>query len=416
LTEVLEHSPDCVLQTDALGVITYLNPAARRMLGCAQDLSRQLKFADLLAEEVRQQLADVIVPALAARGVWVGEIALRLGERFKVPFSLTALLHRSADGRAVRYSAVMRDISADVQVRQQIKRQNDILGAITEALPATVVIVDSRGRYVFVNSAFERYVGLDASNILGRTAAEVLGAEEVARRKPYMLKAFGGEAVDFVLDYAGEQGTTYLALNCIPLKLDGLMDGFVGISQDITAQRREQARLSDLAERDALTGLLNRTGLAQRFERTLWRGEGADLALLYIDLDHFKPVNDELGHQAGDHLLQMFAQRLGEVVRSSDTVARLGGDEFVILLPGAGNNGAAEAVARKVLAAASRPFDIDGHSVCVSASIGVAALAHPDEGLRELLARADMLLYRAKAAGRAGLERQDCPAERTTVE
>jgi diguanylate cyclase (GGDEF)-like protein len=138
--------------------------------------------------------------------------------------------------------------------------------------------------------------------------------------------------------------------------------------------------------------------------------------LLYIDLDHFKPVNDELGHQAGDHLLQMFAQRLGEVVRSSDTVARLGGDEFVILLPGAGNNGAAEAVARKVLAAASRPFDIDGHSVCVSASIGVAALAHPDEGLRELLARADMLLYRAKAAGRAGLERQDCPAERTTVE
>jgi PAS domain S-box-containing protein len=122
-----------------------------------------------------------------------------------------------------------------------VQRQNDILRAITESLPATVVIVDSTGRYRFVNSAFERLVGRPARDILGRTAVEVLGAEEVARRMPYMQRALAGESVDFVLEYPAEDGSTFLALSCIPLKVDGAFDGFVGISQDITAQARAAA-------------------------------------------------------------------------------------------------------------------------------------------------------------------------------
>jgi diguanylate cyclase (GGDEF)-like protein len=149
-----------------------------------------------------------------------------------------------------------------------------------------------------------------------------------------------------------------------------------------------------------LTSLLNRAGFETRVDHKLRSGERHELALLYIDLDHFKPVNDQLGHLAGDRLLQMFARRLGEAVRSSDVVARLGGDEFVILLSGVNNLATAEAVADKVLAAASLAFDIEGRSVRVSASIGVALMAQADVGLRDLLSRADGLLYRAKAAGR----------------
>jgi diguanylate cyclase (GGDEF)-like protein/PAS domain S-box-containing protein len=282
----------------------------------------------------------------------------------------------------------------------EAQRQMQVLRAITEAIPATVVIVDSQGRYRFVNSAFERYVGRTGEQILGRTAAEVLGAEEVARRKPYMLKAYGGESVDFTLDYPGPDGTRWLALSCIPLKVDGVVDGMVGISQDVTAQRREEERLTHLAERDPLTGLLNRAGFEQRVERKVYVGEGATLALLYVDLDHFKPVNDRHGHLAGDRLLQLFSRRLHEAVRASDVVARLGGDEFAILLSGVRDGATAQAVADKVLAAASAPFDLDGVQVGVSASIGVAFAAHPERGWRELVARADQLLYRAKAAGR----------------
>ena len=289
---------------------------------------------------------------------------------------------------------------SDALVRQKIQRQNEILRAITEALPATVVIVDSQGRYRFVNSAFERYAGRPAADILGRTAVEVLGAAEVARRKPFMQQALAGEAVDFTLDYPGDGGSTWLALSCIPLKLDGVIDGFVGISQDISMQRREQQRLARLAERDPLTGLFNRAGLAQRLAGRRWQGADDGLALLYIDLDHFKPINDAHGHQAGDQVLQGLARRLVEVVRASDVVARLGGDEFAILLDGDCPLAAACTVADKVLAAASAPFDIAGQRLQVTASIGVAVMEAADAGLDALLARADAMMYRAKAAGR----------------
>jgi diguanylate cyclase (GGDEF)-like protein/PAS domain S-box-containing protein len=399
LGEVLEHSADGVVQADPTGRVTFLNPAALRMLGLDAGMARMpLQVAQLAATGTRRQLLHTVLPALQVRGVWLGEIRLRLGARRRVPFSLMALAHRDADGRVLRYSAVLRDISADVQARQQIQRQHDILSAITHALPATVVIVDAQGRYRFVNNAFERYVGLPADQIIGRTAVDVLGPEEVARRRPYMQRAVAGEAVDFTLDYPGDQGTTYLALNCIPLRLDGMVDGFVGISQDITVQRREQARLAQLATRDPLTGLLNRAGFEQGAAQR--RVDNQRHALLYIDLDHFKPVNDSLGHQAGDQVLQQFAARLSAAVRSTDLVARLGGDEFAVLLAGAASLAAAELVADKVLAAAALPFDIDGQAVQVGASIGVAVMAHDAMGLPELMAQADRELYRAKAGGR----------------
>jgi diguanylate cyclase (GGDEF)-like protein/PAS domain S-box-containing protein len=288
-------------------------------------------------------------------------------------------------------------------LHQQLLRQSEILRAITEAIPATVVVLDRDGRYRFANGAFQRYVGRSTDQILGRTAIEVLGAEEVARRRPFMAQAYGGEAVNFTLDYPGSQGDTHLALSCIPLRLDGELDGLVGISQDITALRREQERLAHLAERDPLTGLLNRSGFEQRIERKVAGGDGPTLALLFIDLDHFKPVNDQYGHLVGDRVLQTFARRLGKAVRLSDVVARFGGDEFAVLLPGVIDLSVARAVANKVLHAASRPFDIKGRRICVSASVGIAVAEQTDADWRELLARADALLYHAKAAGRGRL-------------
>ncbi len=400
LGEVLERSPDCVVQTDAQGVITYLNPAARGALGLGPAAPvAGLRLSAFLTPATRRQFETDILPALLRQGVWVGEASLSIGQK-SVPFSHMLLAHRGAHGQPVRYSAVMRDISSDVEVRQQGQRQVDVLKAITEAIPATVVIVDAQGRYRYVNQAFQNYVGREASQILGRTAIEVLGTEEVARRKPYMIRAVGGEAVEFTLDYPGPDGTRYLALSCIPLTLDGVVDGFVGISQDVTHQRREQDRLSHLAERDPLTGLLNRAGFESRVECKVWSGEGPSLAMLYIDLDHFKPVNDRYGHQTGDQLLQMFSKRLSETVRSSDVVARLGGDEFAILLEGVPDLTTARRVADKVLAAASQPFEIEGRRIQVSASVGVSMARGGEQDWRALLHQADQLLYRAKKAGR----------------
>ena len=127
----------------------------------------------------------------------------------------------------------------------EAQAQSNVLRLVTEAIPATVVVVGADGRYRFVNGAFERYAGLPRERILGRTAVDVLGEHEVARRRPFMLRALHGETVTFTLDYVRPEGTTWLELSCIPLRLAGqAVDGFVGVAQDITSQRREQDRLT----------------------------------------------------------------------------------------------------------------------------------------------------------------------------
>ncbi len=293
------------------------------------------------------------------------------------------------------------EVITQEQVRQAVQRQTDILRLVTEAIPATVVVVGGDNRYHFVNSAFERYAGLPRDQILGRTAMEVLGEVEVARRRPWMKRALAGETVRFTLDYPSPDGPQYLEFTCIPLKMaGGEVDGFVGISQDITAQRREQDRLTDLARQDALTGVLNRLGFEQQIEYHVRQGRGDQLGLLYIDLDGFKPVNDRHGHAAGDRVLEQFAQRLKTLVRPSDVVARLGGDEFAVLLVGLREAANAAVVAAKVVQAATRPFDTDGGPLTIGASVGAAFGVNVELGWRELIARADAMLYAAKAAGR----------------
>ena len=284
---------------------------------------------------------------------------------------------------------------------REAQAQSDILRLVTEAIPATVVVVDAGGRYRFANGAFERYSGRPRDAIIGHTAAEVLGEDEVARRRPFMRRAFAGESVTFALDYVTPEGTTWLELSCIPLRQGGeAVDGFVGIAQDITAQRREQDRLTALSQRDALTGLLNRAGFEQFLGRETCAGHGPALGLLYIDLDRFKPVNDAHGHAVGDHLLQAVARRLGALVRPTDAVARLGGDEFVILLCDIGAAAHCEAIAEKVVAAVGAPFDVDGQHLEIGASVGVALGVEAGSDGGTLIRRADAALYRAKASGR----------------
>ncbi|RZS58575.1 bifunctional diguanylate cyclase/phosphodiesterase [Sphaerotilus mobilis] len=294
-----------------------------------------------------------------------------------------------------RAERLMRTMTLDAQ------RQSDILRLVADAIPATVVVVSAELRYRFVNRAFEQLVGLPREQIIGRSPADIIGAAEAERRKPWIARALAGEAVTFELDHEGPDGTRWTRLNSIPLRLSGgEVDGFVGISQDITAQRREQERLTELSQRDPLTGLLNRNGFELAIERNIRSGQGAALALLYIDLDRFKPVNDQHGHLVGDRLLEQVAQRLSQLVRPVDAVARLGGDEFAIVLVDLARLAHAEAVAAKVVAALAQAFEVDGLTLTIGASVGVAHGAQAQGGAEDLIRRADAQLYRAKAEGR----------------
>jgi diguanylate cyclase (GGDEF)-like protein len=223
-------------------------------------------------------------------------------------------------------------------------------------------------------------------------------------------KVLAGETLTFGKDFPQRVPASHVTIHFIPLfSGPGEVDGFVSMAQDVTSYHQEAGRLLELAQHDPLTGLLNRAGLQAYVEQKGLDQEGPLLALLYIDLDHFKPVNDQHGHAVGDQLLQAFGQRLQSLVRPSDAVARLGGDEFAVVLAGVRERGHAEVVARKVLDAAHTPFELGALRLSVGASAGLAFGTHAGKGWADLMARADEKLYAAKRAGRGRFEAAPSP-------
>lgn len=405
LTTIFDNTTDYVVQADWRGRITYMNPAVRQSLGMTLDEPvAGHSFAEFNTPQTNRHFAEVIVPATKLNGVWVGNTTVYAVGKRVVPVNHMVIAHRGADGRVNRYSAIMRDISDEVRARQEQERQAATLRSVTEALPAIVAVVGADGRYRFVNSAFERWVGTQRGSIIGRTLLEVLGRTDAERSRPWVERVLSGETVNFEREYPNRSAARHLAVTYIPMWLDSAsVDGFVGVAQDITQHKQEEGRLRQLSQRDALTGLLNRSGFEQYLRSQ--RGNGVEagaqsLALLYIDLDHFKPVNDTHGHPVGDKVLQQFAQRLQNAVRPTDAVARLGGDEFAIALVGVRESAHAHAIADKVIAAAGMPFEVGALSLQVGASVGVAFGGGSAIEWEELVARADAMLYQAKASGR----------------
>ena len=197
----------------------------------------------------------------------------------------------------------------------------------------------------------------------------------------------------------GERRAALASLGAVRNETDRITH-YVGIATDITTQKATEQRIERLAYYDALTALPNRALLTQRAELALALAtrHGETLAVLFLDLDRFKEVNDSLGHAEGDALLVQVADRLQTLTRAEDTVCRLGGDEFVLLLPEAGQEGALR-VADKVLAAFQQPFAVAGHRLGVTVSIGIALYPYDGADFAELLKNADTALYRAKHEG-----------------
>ncbi len=402
LLAIFEHTPSFIVQAGREGGITYMNPAVRRALGIAADAPvAHLNVAQFNTPQTNRLYRKVILPAVQAQGVWQGQTTvLTAGQRVQQVDHMV-IGHRNAAGELERYSAVMRDIEDRLRAAQEAERQTATLRSIAETLPDMLAVVGIDGRYRFVNSSFEQWFGAPRKGIVGRSLRDVVGEAEYAHRKSQIDRVLAGETVYFEREFPGRKTANHLAVSYLPLRLSsGEIDGFISVSQDITHHKLEHSRLWHLAQRDTLTGLLNRAGFESYLEERLRDGHGPSLALLYIDLDHFKPVNDEHGHMIGDLLLQQFAQQMQALVRPTDAVARVGGDEFAIVLAGVRERDHAQSVADKLVAAAATPYTVADRVLHLGVSIGVAFGADPATGWRDLLARADAQLYKAKHSGR----------------
>jgi diguanylate cyclase (GGDEF)-like protein/PAS domain S-box-containing protein len=292
----------------------------------------------------------------------------------------------------------------DVSARRQAETQQRTLSTALEQATDNVMITDLRGTIEYVNQAFLNTTGYTPDEVIGRTPS-LLKSDQHPPEFYRLLwdTVMAGQPFTNVFINRRKDGSIYSEEKTIaPLKdADGRITHFVSTGRDITERIRTQERLNFLANHDALTSLPNRAlfldRLAQAIARSRWQRRL--VAVLFVDLDQFKNINDSLGHTVGDEVLRALATRLGSTVREGDTVARFGGDEFVILLDNVANAEDVGNVARKVLDALTPPVNV-GTSLHLGASIGVSICPADGEDPDTLVRNADIAMYRAKEAGR----------------
>ena len=319
---------------------------------------------------------------------------------------------RNADGATVNVIGAMVDITAEKQVeaeRRETEARNRLQASLLDKAHDSISVSGIDGRITYWNQGAERLLGWTAAEVIGKTKAELLmlgkADLEPAYRQLLLKGEWRGEVAKRHKDGREVMVESHLTL---VRGDDGQPQLVLEIDIDITQRKHDEHAILSLAFFDPLTRLPNRRLLLDRLRHAVaaTKRDGHGGALLFIDLDNFKTLNDTLGHDKGDQLLQQVARRLeGRVARDSDTVARHGGDEFVIVLENLSQDREkaalqAEQVAEKLLGAFNEPFQLDGHLHHTSPSIGVALFDKDMKDIDELLKRADLAMYQAKAAGR----------------
>lgn len=285
-----------------------------------------------------------------------------------------------------------------------VRRLPDDVAAILEALPANVALLDRTGRIVAVNAGWRRFAGESAlpSATHGIGGRYIEAAGEAA---DCLREVIAGERVDFsfVFSSHSEDRQCWFRAYFAPLRVAG-EPGALVMHSDVSEAVSTEQRVFQLLHYDSLTGLPNRAFFLDRLRHMLAQGlrYHRKVAVLFIDLDRFKVINDTLGHQVGDELLQQFGQRLSTVCRASDTLGRFGGDEFVMILPDLRNGQEAVAVARKLIGLLAEPFRAAEQDLYLGASIGVAVFPDDADDADTLLRYADTAMFRAKDLGRGG--------------
>nr|WP_304622827.1 bifunctional diguanylate cyclase/phosphodiesterase [Pelomonas sp. P8] len=399
---ITSSSPDLIFTKDLQGRFTFANEATCRALGLPAERVLGSKVDVHFSPVDREHIATLRERVIETGQAVSGECEMTTAQGRRWLLSTLGPL-REHDGRISGIFGVVHDVT---ERRQQEERNRQWAKAF-ESTRDGVVICDAEGRIESVNRAFTEITGYLPEDAIGHTPALL----HSGRHDDTFYRVMWGEVLR-VGHWRGEiwnrrkDGEIYpewLTISAVRDDAGGVAN-FVGVFTDITRVKRDEAELQRLANYDPLTELPNRRLLAERLEQSLarTRRHGGRTALLYIDLDGFKTVNDSLGHPAGDELLTCVARRFRTRVRAGDTLGRLGGDEFLVIAEALHSADEAALLAQDLLAAVARPVALSlGHEVYVTASIGISLF--PDDGCSDATAMmrdADAALYRAKEQGR----------------
>ena len=279
--------------------------------------------------------------------------------------------------------------------------------ALIEALPNPIYFKGTDGRYLGVNKAWETYFGRERQNFLGKTVHDLYPDDpEIAQRLHADDQAAwsspDGHSYETVITSADGNPRNAVYYKAPYANADGSVAGLIGTIVDITDRKQAEEHIRHLAQYDTLTGLANRNMFYEHLKRALIQAQRIDkpLAVMFMDLDRFKNINDTLGHSAGDTVLKEVAERLRAALRAGDIIGRLGGDEFVVLLEELPEPMHCAAAAKKIVDTVARAYILDGQEFHVTASIGISTYPADGEDMQSLLKNADIAMYRAKELGK----------------
>ncbi|MGD8785017.1 MAG: diguanylate cyclase [Thioalkalispiraceae bacterium] len=258
---------------------------------------------------------------------------------------------------------------------------------------------------VYVNPAFERLLGYRNDEVVGKNPKVLQGPETDSntREKIRQAMASGDRIRTQILNYSKDGQTVWMDINIVPIfNEQGQLNYFAAIERDLTEHKMLQSRLEILASTDALTGLPNRQAIMGKAKKEFSRAKRYDrpLSIVMIDVDHFKSINDQYGHAAGDQVLSNVGHILGDSLRDSDVLARIGGEEFVLLLPDTPEDNAESVAERMREQLARSTIKFEKINLSITASFGVASISPEDDSLEKMLSRADHAMYEAKNTGR----------------
>ena len=396
-------TPDGIVVANADGRILSANRQFGQLYGLGPGEAVGLTLEAVVARAWQGADGDA-PPQLLAQ---VREALFFAGAPFEVPLPgerwIRVIEHAREGGRTSAHfdiTALKREQAALRAAEAEARRSASHLRGILERMPAGMLVVDAAGTLVEANRAFRHAVGREAAELAGRSLA-ALGLPEEAGLLDRLLAGAGeaGEpAVGEMRFPRADGGMMWARVSAVRLPLPTDPASILLQVEDITARREAERRIAHMAAHDALTDLPNRTLFRTRLDALL--GDGRACAILWLDLDRFKVVNDTLGHAAGDALLCEVGRRMRAVLRADDALARLGGDEFAVLLA-EGDPLAASQVASRLVDAMQAPIAVAGRPMHVGVSIGVVLAPGHGADADTLMARADRALYSAKAAGRS---------------
>ncbi len=404
---ILDNTLEGYFEIDLTGNFTFVNDAECKDLGYTREELIGMSYKKYTDEISGQKLYDLFLGVFNTGKMvkaYDGEFIKKDGTKGFNQISVSLI--RNPEGRPIGFRGLSRDITERKKMEETIRQSEERYRTIIEEMEEWYLETDLEGNITFFNEVFSYTLGYANAALTGLNFRSFVKEEEVDSIYELFNQVFktGRPSRNFPYEFVRPDGTITSAEFSIFPKQDGAgrIIGFRGVGHDITERKRAEARVQYLATHDALTDLPNRLMFSQLLNHALQssRRFQRQFALFFIDLDRFKVINDSLGHDAGDLLLQKIAKTFQGVLREMDVIARLGGDEFVILIEEVKDRSDVAFVAQRILSAAMKPMVIAGQECRVTASIGISLYPRDGQDEQSLMKNADIAMYQAKEEGK----------------